>query len=153
MKLALLVVLLAVPVVGYGALSVACPCSRVPGGHLLGREVREPVSDWSFANDVPLCQLEVGSVLPHSINLNCMSTDGELFVSCSNCEGKHWSSIALERPAARLRAGDAIYPVTLTRVEDAPTLDRAWGARASKTKAPADTPRPDHWWSFRLTSR
>jgi hypothetical protein len=152
-KLALLLVLLIAPAVGYGALSLLCPCSRVPGGHLIGGEVEAAVSDWSFVNDVPLCQLEVASVLPHSINLNCMSTGGELYVSCSNCKGKHWSSIALEKPGARLRAGDAIYPVTLTRVEDAPTLDKAWQARASKTQASTDAPRPDHWWSFRLVSR
>ncbi len=152
MKRALWALLLAVPIVGYAALGFLCPCARIPGGHLLGTEVEEAVTDWSFVNQVPLCQLEVASTLPHSINLNCMSADGELYVSCSNCEAKHWSSVALARPSARIRIAEAIYPVTLARVEDPSTLDKAWLARASKTGAPASTPRPDHWWSFRLTS-
>jgi hypothetical protein len=125
----------------------------MPGGYLIGREVDEAVRDWSFANEVPLCQLEVASTLPHSINLNCMATEGELYVSCSNCEGKHWSSVALAQPNGRVRVADAIYPVTLTRIEDVSTLDRAWLARASKTGTPASRERPDHWWSFRLVSR
>ena len=130
-----------------------CPCSRLPGGHLFGDEASAPVADWTFANDVPLCQVEVDAGLPHSVNLNCMSTEGRLYLSCASCEGKRWSSAALENPSARLRVGDVVYPVTLARVTDAAELDVAWRARAAKTGAPADAPRPDHWWSFRVTSR
>mgnify|MGYP001390856032 CR=1 FL=1 len=56
-----------------------CPCERTPGGWLLGERVSEPVTDWSFANDVPLCQIQVrAGLLPHSINLNCMASAGVL---------------------------------------------------------------------------
>jgi hypothetical protein len=146
---AVAIILVAVAVAVY----FYCPCSRVPGGYLLGDEALAPTTDWSFANGVPLCQVEVDTGLSHSVNLNCMSTEGRLYLSCASCEGKRWSSAALENPSARLRIGDVVYPVTLARVTDAAELDVAWRARAEKTGAPADMPRPDHWWSFRATSR
>ena len=129
-----------------------CPCDRTPGVWLSGDEVTEPVSDWSFANDVPLCQIEVQALLPHSVNLNCMSSNGQLYLSCSGCEGKYWSSAALANPHGRIRIDNLVYPVTLTRVENPATLDEAWVARITKLGRGQAT-RPDHWWSFELTSR
>jgi len=134
-----------------------CPCERTPGGYLLGPEVTEPVADWSFVNDteaVPLCQIQVQvGLLPHAVNLNCMADNGELFLSCASCDGKRWSTAALEHPAARLRAGGAVYPVNVTRITDPATLDRAWTARAAKLGRATDTPRQEGWWSFRVESR
>lgn len=137
-----------------------CPCERMPGGYLTGEQIEEPVSDWSFANQVALCQIETRSgILPHSINLNCMaSDDGELFLSCSQCDGKYWSTAALNNPAARIRLEGEVYPVSLRRVTSAQELDTAWRARALKLSQGSggggDIPeRPDHWWSFQVTSR
>ena len=107
------------------AVSFHCPCSRLPGGYLLGNEVAEPVEDWTFANQVPLCQVEVDAGVPHSVNLNCMASEGRLYLSCANCAGKRWSEAALRDPAARLRVDSSVYPVTLTRVEDPAELDIA----------------------------
>lgn len=133
----------------------SCPCERVPGGYLLGEVVEEEVMDWSFANEVPLCQVQIrAGILPHSINLNCMSdTTGELYFSCSSCDGKRWSSAVLSEPAGRLKLNDKVYPVFINRVTDERQLDRAWVARITKLGAPSDAPRPDHWWSFQVTSR
>ena len=130
-----------------------CPCSRISGGWLLGDEVSEPVADWSFANEVPLCQIQVQAWLPHSVNLNCMSTRGALFLSCASCDGKTWSTAALATPNARIRLNRSVYPVTLTRVESPEGLDEAWIARAAKLGMPLDTPRREGWWSFRVESR
>lgn len=131
----------------------ACPCERLPGGYLLGEEISEPVDDWTFANEVPLCQIEVQRWLPHSINLNCMSAGGELFLSCSSCEGKTWSSVALQNSHARIRMHDRVFPVTLTRLTDPARLDHAWRTRARKLGGSIDTPRRDGWWSFVVVSR
>lgn len=132
-----------------------CPCERTPGSYLVGPEVQAPVSDWSFVNDeVGLCQIEVRrGLLPHSINLNCMASDGELFLSCARCEGKAWSTAALANPKARIRMNGVVYPVTVQRVEDTPTLNRAWIARESKMGRPTDVPRQDGWWSFQARFR
>ena len=149
-----LLVLAAIVVAGIAAWQLVCPCERIPGGYLLGSEIKTPVVDWSFANDVPLCQIQVNAgLLPHSVNLNCMASRGELYLSCSACDGKRWSAAVLTRPEARLRVGDAVYPVRVSRLRDPDILDRAWKARAIKLGRPQDDPRPDHWWSFRVESR
>lgn len=150
----LLTLLLVGAVAGFLIWFFYCPCERTPGGWLLGEEVDEPVTDWSFANEVPLCQIQVSrGFLPHSINLNCMASDGELYLSCASCEGKTWSTAAIADPRARLRIGGKVYPVRLQRVEDPAVLDEAWRARARKIGRGAETPRQDGWWSFHVVSR
>jgi hypothetical protein len=133
----------------------ACPCDRTPGLYLRGTEASAPVTDWSFANQVPLCQVQVDAgILSHALNLNCMAAStGELYLSCADCEGKRWSDAALANNQARLRLDRTVYSVTLTPVLDRAELDRAWNARAEKTGAGRNQPRPDTWWSFRVESR
>jgi len=133
-----------------------CPCDRNPGAWLFGEAVDVAVTDWGFANDAGLCQLEVSGLIPHSINLNCMADDGDLFVSCARCDGKHWSTVAMEKPYGRIKIDNSVYPVTMVRVRDGATLDRAWLARAKKRRDRSTNtfrqPRPSHWWSFHLES-
>jgi len=149
----LLVALIVVAVGAFAVYFFYCPCERTPGGWLLGEEVEAPVEDWSFANEVPLCQIQVDrGILPHSINLNCMASDGDLYLSCASCDGKVWSTAVLENPEARLRIGEKVYPVRVTRVEDPAMLDEAWRARAQKTGQVGNTPRQEGWWSFRVES-
>ncbi len=128
------------------------PCGRLPGGSLSGEDETTPVTDWSFTNGVGLCALEVNPTGPHSVTLNCMSWADRLFVSCSQCEGKTWSAYALHDSRGRIEIGPRVFPVDLTRVTDADLLDKAWVARANKL-GNERRPRPDHWWSFELTSR
>lgn len=135
------------------AFTTVCPCGRAPGAFLFGDVAPDSVANWSFANDVPLCQFEVRTWRPHSINLNCMATaDGDLYISCSNCAGKAWSQTALVTGEGRIRMDRTVYPVSLRRVTDGEELDKAWAARLTKLKREPG-PRPDHWWSFHLASR
>jgi hypothetical protein len=139
-----------------GSYWFVCPCATVPGGALSGEVASALVSDWSFVNskeDVPLCQVEVQALLPHSVNVNCMSSNSALYLSCSKCEGKYWSSLALEDSNGRVRAGLFVYPVTLSRVTEVSELDAAWQARAEKVGTTEVQDRPGHWWAFRLGSR
>ncbi len=150
--------------------TVNCPCETTPGFILLGDANEEPVSDWSFANDVSLCQIQIGIWLrPHSVNVNCMATpDGALFISCSVGAQKYWCPRVGEDHSGRLRLDGVIYPVMLNREMDQAALDRVWAARIRKLQKPAvqarqpggggeppplDTPRPDSWWTFRVESR
>ena len=128
---------------------------------MITRQFRR-IADWSIANEVPLCQIQVGR-LPYSINLNCMATDtGELYLSCGACTRKRWAGVVLDNGNVMLRLEGTVYPVTATRVVDPDELDRAWEARAQKLQvhgtpsnpAPAvGALRQDSWWSFRLESR
>ena len=144
--------------------SATCPCERTPGAYLFGTSAEGPIADWTFANEVTLCQIQIRAGLrPHAINLNCMATpSGQLYLSCSQCDGKYWSVRAANNGWARLRLDGTVYPVQLTRAMDPDELDRAWLARVTKLnslEAPANpapppgTPRPDHWWSFRVEWR
>lgn len=129
------------------------PCGPIAGGALSGNVVEEPVTDWSFVNQVPRCSVEVRPGSPHSVTVNCMSLQGELYVSCSECEGKRWSAYALADAAGRIRIGDDVHPVTLRRVEEPARLDAVWKARAAKLGKDESEPRPEGWWTFQLTSR
>lgn len=91
-----------------------CPCGYIPGGPLSGDQFPSPDSDWSFVNDleaVPLCQIEVDFLIPRSMNVNCMSSGGDLFVSCSQCAGKHWSARALAYPEGKVLAAGRVYAI------------------------------------------
>ncbi len=132
-------------------LTLVCPCERLPGLWLTGEEVNSPVEDWSFANEAALCQVEVSSWRVHSVNLNCMSSDNDLYVSCANCAGKAWSDMVLENPHGKIRIADRLYPVRFEQVVEPSDLDRAWRARETKLDRKVGE-RPEHWWSFRLSS-
>lgn len=155
--------LLVAGVIGFLIYSSICPCERTPGGFLFGERSDEPISDWSFANQVPLCQLQIyAGIRPHSINLNCMATpEGELYLSCSFCDTKYWASkVGADKPG-RMRLNGVVYSVVLNREMDPAALDRAWRARVDKLQTyggvgnpapPPDAPRADRWWSFHVVS-
>ncbi len=164
MKLIVPVAVVGVLAVGFLGWSATCPCERTPGAYLFGTSAEGLIADWTFANEVTLCQIQIrAGIRPHAINLNCMATpNGQLYLSCSQCDGKYWSVRAANNGWARLRLDGTVYPVQLTRVMDPDELDRAWLARVTKLnslEAPANpapppgTPRPDHWWSFKVEWR
>ena len=162
---------LALMVVAGGVVwTMTCPCETTPGFVLLGDAHEEPVTDWSFANDVSLCQIQIGIWLrPHSVNVNCMATpEGDLFISCSVGSRKYWCPRVGEDHPGRLRLNGVVYLVVLNREMDPSALGRAWAARIRKLQdprvqarqpggggepPPLDAPRPDSWWSFRVVSR
>jgi hypothetical protein len=159
-----LAVLVIVAAAGITVWTRSCPCNRMPGLMLLGDVQEAPVTDWSFVNDIPLCQIQVyAGFIPYAVNLNCMATpDGELFLSCSGCSEKYWPGYVGQNESGRLRLGDRVYPVVLNRVEDEALLNRAWEARTKKLQVhgepnynPAPAPnatRPESWWTFHLRS-
>jgi hypothetical protein len=157
--------LVAALAIGFIIYSSICPCDRTPGGLLFGERADGPVNDWNFANDVPLCQLQIyAGIRPHAVNLNCMSTpEGELYLSCSVCDRKYWAGKVEENERAVMRLNGITYPVTLNRVFDEQEMDRAWSARVIKLQTHGGGPynpipepdavRPGHWWTFRVESR
>lgn len=135
--------------------SINCPCERTPGGYLLGEQSQGPITDWSFANEVPLCQLQTSVFfMPYSINMNCSSLENELFIGCMNCEGKRWGAALTEKGAARFRVNGTVYTVAARRLLEPTEMDHAWLSSSTKAGRPIDTPRPPDniWWTFQLTS-
>jgi hypothetical protein len=147
--------------------TMTCPCETTPGFVLLGDTSGEPVADWSFANDVSLCQIQISIWLrPHSVNVNCMATpEGDLFISCSVGVRKYWCPRVGSDEPARLRLDGVVYRVVLNRVSETATLDKSWSARIQKLQKPEvlamqpggrgpapDAQRPDSWWTFHVQS-
>lgn len=160
------VVLVALAGGSYWALT--CPCEGTPGFILRGELYEEPVTDWGFANDVQLCQIQISIRLrPHSVNLNCMATpEGDLFLSCSFGVRKYWCPRVETNHSGRLRLDGVVYPVVLNRVTDRSVLEAAWAARVLKLQNPdvqsvqppgsvprPDAERPESWWTFEVRSR
>ena len=131
------------------------PFGTFPGGYLLGEESDELMTDWSVANEVPLCQLQTSAFfLPYSINMNCSSLDNELFVGCMGCEEKRWGKALVTQGKARFRINGIVYPVAARRIMDTAEKDHAWYSSSVKAGRPLDTPRPPDniWWAFQLSS-
>jgi hypothetical protein len=148
--------------------ALTCPCEGTPGFVLLGELHEEAVTDWGFANEVQLCQIQISVGLrPHSVNLNCMATpEGDLFLSCSAGARKYWCPQVEANHPGRLRLDGVVYPVVLNRVMDPSVLGAAWAARVLKLQkpfvqsvqpggavTPPDAERPDSWWTFQVRSR
>ncbi len=159
----LLGVLVAGGVVGFIIFSSICPCERTPGGFLFGDRADEVVTDWSFANQVELCQIQIwAGIRPHAVNLNCMSTpDGKLYLSCSVCDTKYWASKVEPNESGRLRLDGVVHSVVVNRITDPAEMDRAWRARDIKLNTmiqnPVGAPQPgapraDRWWTFNVVS-
>jgi len=141
-----------------------CPCETTPGFVLFGNVQHEPVTDWTFANDVPFCQIQVSAYgLPHAINLNCFATpEGRLFLSCSACTRKFWAAHVGANEHAWLRLNGRVYPVILNRVTDPVLMDHVWEAREKKVMVYGGQPynpkprpgakRPTSWWTFDVRS-
>ncbi len=157
--------LLAISAVGFMIYSSVCPCERTPGGFLFGEAAEGPVTDWSFANDVPLCQLQIyDGIRPHSVNLNCFATpEGELYLSCSVCDRKYWASKVEANERAVMKLDGITYPVVLNRIQEPSRMDESWAARIEKLQTHGggpfnprpdpDAQRPDHWWTFHASWR
>lgn len=153
LKVLVSIILLALLVLG-ATYWFACPCDRIPGGPLRGDSVEQPISDWSFVNsadEVPLCQIEVDFPITRSMNVNCMSVDKLLYVSCSGCADKQWAARALTNPLGKVRAAQKVYPIRYQRITSEADLDRIWSARLRKIGA-EPVERPGHWWSFHLAA-
>lgn len=115
------------------------PQDRRPGTRLSGEVVSEPVSDWSFANEIQEVHLETKTwyLVPHSVTTVCVGVGENLYVPSVYFEGgawpnKYWNSNVDRDPRVRIRIGDKIYPREAVVVEDPEERKRALGALAAK---------------------
>src|ERR1700730_11176627 len=58
------------------------PDERRPGLWLKGELVTTPVTDWSFVNQIPNLKIQTNTWygIPHSVNINCVSYKGQLYL-------------------------------------------------------------------------
>lgn len=126
----LMLLLVVLNVTGFG------PHDRTPGLWLKGNVVTTPVTDWSFTENIPVAQLQTRTwyLLPHSVNINCLDYNGQLYlVSVYPAGTRHsWNENVIRDPHVRLRIGDQIYDRTAVLVTDPAEQEGVMQARRKK---------------------
>jgi hypothetical protein len=126
----LILILIVLRITGFG------PHARTPGLWLKGNVVTTPVTDWSFTDKIPVVQLqtETSYMLPHSVNINCLNYNGQLYlVSVYPAGTAHtWNDNVMRDPHVRLRIGDDIYDRTVSLVTDPTEQEGVLQARHNK---------------------
>lgn len=117
------------------------PKDRRPGLWLKGEVVTTPVTDWSFTDHVPNVELETQTwyLIPHSVRINCVAYNGNLYVSTVNPLGinapHNWNVNVTRDPHVRLKIGNQLYDRVLTVVTD--PAEKTGMLRARVKKYPA----------------
>ena len=123
----LILVLVVLSITGLG------PHNRTPGLWLKGNVVTTPVTDWSFTDSLPVVQLQTRSwyLLPHSVNINCLDYNGQLYL-VSVYPASEWNANVQRDPHVRLKIGDNIYERSVMLVTDPAERQGVMEARHAK---------------------
>ena len=112
------------------------PRDRIPGLWLTGELVTTPVTDWSFTDQVATIKLQTQSrfLLPHSVTINCLSLNGQLYVSSVYPAGspRSWNDNVLRDPHVRIKIGNRVYDRTLVLLTDPAEIAAVLQVRAKK---------------------
>ena len=85
-----------------------------------------PVSDWSFADKISVIQLQTHTPygLPHSVNIWCVTYNGQLYLHAGMPAGapfpgnKAWAADVIRDPRVRLKIDGRLYDGTAMQVTD-----------------------------------
>lgn len=113
------------------------PHNRVPGLWLKGNVVATPVNDWSFTDKFPQIHIQTSTWywLPHSVTINCIASNGQLYVASVYPAGTpkhHWNDDVMRNPHVRIQIGNSLYDRTLAPVTDPAEREAVLRARAQK---------------------
>ncbi len=117
------------------------PKDRRPGLWLKGDLVTTPVTDWSFTDKVANVELETRTwyLIPHSVKINCVAYNGQLYVSTVNPLGintpHNWNVNVARDPHVRLKIGNQVYDRVLRAVTDPAEKAAVLQARVKKYPA------------------
>ena len=121
------------------------PHDGIPGLWLTGDLVTTPVTDWSFTDQVPTIKLQTQSrfLLPHSVTINCVAYNGQLYVTSTYLAEapRSWNVNVMRDPHVRIKIGDKLYDRTLVVVTDPAERQGLLEAKAKKypqLKTPAN---------------
>ncbi len=112
------------------------PHGGIPGLWLTGNLVTTPVTDWSFTDKVPTIKLQTQSrfLLPHSVTINCLDYNGQLYVSSVFPAGttRSWNDNVMRDSRVRIKIGDNLYDRTMVLVTDPAEVKSVLQVRAKK---------------------
>jgi hypothetical protein len=102
------------------------PKDRRPGLWLAGTVATTPVSDWSFTDKIQVIQLQTHTPygLPHSVNIWCVTYNGQLYLHAGMPAGapfpgnKAWAANVIHDPRVRLKIDGRLYDGVATQVTD-----------------------------------
>jgi hypothetical protein len=91
---------------------------KVPGLWLRGQPVTQPVTDWSFTNQIRRIKIQTQTpfLLPHSVTIWCAVYNGNLYVT--SYRGRLWVEDIIRHPRVRLKIAGQVYDRTLTMITD-----------------------------------
>ena len=115
----LVIAVVACVIVGLVILSVTGldPKDRRPGLWLTGTVATAPASDWSFTDKIPVIELQTHTPygLPHSVNIWCVTYNGQLYLHAGMPAGapfpgnKAWAADVIRDPRVRLKIDGQLY--------------------------------------------
>jgi hypothetical protein len=112
------------------------PHDGIPGLWLTGDLVTTPVTDWSFTDKVSTIQLQTQGrfLLPHSVTINCLAYNRQLYVTSVYPAGppRSWNENVMRVPRVRIKIGDMLYNRKLLLVTDPAEMDGVLQVRAKK---------------------
>ncbi|MEQ9070835.1 MAG: hypothetical protein RLO18_29130, partial [Gimesia chilikensis] len=102
------------------------PQDQRPGLWLSGNPIDNPVSNWSFTDDVTeiFVQTRTPYFIPHSVTAYCTVYNGDLYLFSAYYEGgdfpdtRSWNRNVIRDPRVRLKLGEGLYDVTLQHISD-----------------------------------
>jgi hypothetical protein len=112
------------------------PHDGIPGLWLTGDLVTTPVTDWSFTDKVSTIKLQTQGrfLLPHSVTINCLAYNSQLYVTSVYPAGppRSWNENVMRDPHVRMKIGDKLYDRTLVLVTDPGEVEGVLQVRAKK---------------------
>lgn len=127
------------------------PFLLLPGGQLEGKIEPAP-SDWSFAGDDGLCELETKSADPYSVNIAYTVLDRRLYINAGDTETA-WVKNMIQDPNVRLRVDGHIYELRAERVTDRAEIERFGKAWTDQSFFRRDPTELEEAWIYRLAAR
>ena len=140
-------------VLGFVLLTMGCngPLPFMSGGALAGEGQPAP-SEWTFAEDYGVVQLETRPEEPYSVNIAYTLVDGRLYVNAGDTETE-WVRHMEANPLVRLRVEDVIYRLRAVRVTDSAEISEFGAAWTSQSMFYRDPDDLEEVWLYQLVAR
>ncbi len=130
----IVLLLLVLPITGFE------PHGRMPGLWLKGDVVTTPVTDWSFTDAVETVKVQTNTryLLPHSVTTNCVSYNGQLYLTSlyraglTYPQGRGWNTNIARDPHVRIKVGNNLYDRRLSLVTDPAEYDGVYQMKRKK---------------------
>jgi hypothetical protein len=116
------------------------PHGRMPGLWIKGDLVTTPVTDWSFTDKIETVKIQTntGYLLPHSVTTNCVSYNGQLYLTSlyraglTYPQGRSWNTNVARDPHVRIKIGNNVYDRRLFLVTDPTEYDGVYQMKRKK---------------------